>query len=52
MIALQNYFPSNKIDEFQGYRFDNKLSDFDINQNSIIFFDLENNYETNRCLKN
>lgn len=48
MISIQDY----KIEKFQCFRFDSKLSDFDIRENTIIFFDLGNNPHINQYIRN
>lgn len=48
MVSIQDY----KIEKFQCFRFDSKLSNFNIRQNTIIFFDLENNHFIDNYIEN
>lgn len=47
MVSIQDY----KIEKFQCFRFGSKLSDFDIRENTVIFFDLEDNPQINQYIK-
>lgn len=48
MVSIQDY----KIEKFQCFRFDSKLSEFDIRENTVIFFDLEDNHLFNQYIEN
>ncbi|MFV5694018.1 hypothetical protein ACM55G_01090 [Flavobacterium sp. LB3P122] len=52
MANLQDYFANLRIEKFDSFKFNNSLSSFNIEQNAIIFFDLENNPEINKYIKN
>ncbi|UFH36060.1 hypothetical protein [Flavobacterium acetivorans] len=52
MANLQDYFANLRIEKFDSFKFNNNLSSLNISQNAIIFFDLENNPEINKYIKN
>ena len=52
MVNLEDYFANLEIEKFESFKFNNNLSNFNIDQNAIIFFDLENNPEINKYIKN
>lgn len=52
MANLQDYFANLRIEKFDSFKFHNNLSSFNIDQNAIIFFDLENNPKINNYIEN
>lgn len=52
MVNLEDYFANLGIEKFESFKFNNNLSNFNIDQNAIIFFDLENNHEINKYISN
>ncbi|MFV8324685.1 hypothetical protein [Flavobacterium sp. ZS1P14] len=52
MANLQDYFANLRIEKFDSFKFHNNLSSFNIDQNAIVFFDLENNLQINKYIKN
>lgn len=51
MANNQDYLLNLKFEKFQSFKLNSDLSKFDISQNMVIFFDLENNYNVNQYIK-
>ena len=52
MTAIQDFFSNMRIEKFESFKLDSDLSIFEINQNTVIFFDLEDNPQINKYIKN
>jgi hypothetical protein len=52
MANNQDYLLNSKSEKFESFKLNRDLSKFDISQNMVIFFDLENNYKTHQYIKN
>lgn len=52
MADIQDFFINMRIDKFENFKLGADLSKFEINQNTVIFFDLENNHQLNQYIVN
>jgi hypothetical protein len=51
MANNQDYLLNLKLEKFESFKLNSDLSKFDISQNMVIFFDLEDNYNVNQYIK-
>ena len=52
MAYIQEFFTNMRIDKFENFKLGNDLSKFEINLNTVIFFDLEDNHQLNKYIAN
>ncbi|MFV8464377.1 hypothetical protein [Flavobacterium sp. LB1P62] len=52
MADIQEFFTNMRIDKFENFKLGDDLSKFEINQNTVIFFDIEDNPRINQYIEN
>ncbi|WP_035669380.1 hypothetical protein [Flavobacterium sp. 83] len=52
MADIQEFFANMRIEKFENFKLDSNLSNFDVSENTVVFFDLEDNPQISQYIEN